>query len=604
MNCGYLVQLLRKNITNNKKVIHDYHLYKDEHLDEKQELEKLLFITPLNISTMSFEKIKNIVLGFTISDKEKQEMIEELKVIMTILNLNSIKGTNILLDEVQNEVLNRFLNYLHEYILIRKNYNINNNIDIDELVFINEKYKKLSTKLNNPKNTSFIIDLDTVNTLFNDNKLEESMRRDLLVSLIKYNKNIFNYKIGFTNNMEIARYGNIDVGEVKNIFKKYEYDFDKLDVTFQNKILEFGVIRKIREVLCVLYQLNIKIDEIENGYFLMSLVLAGDKESIAATMKFILSKNVSVKKLFKIPSVFISEDNTEFNREKTNRFKIVDYSIFNEDKPYIVGTAEKFRNNTLLLEKYGLSLKNILDKYPQVLIVDSERLYNNLEMFLEYGFSFTKNRRLIDSSLSALTSVKFCDIVDQFIEVHPYGIKYLRDNLSCIKTISSAFDVIFYSIYYSNVLEGEDRAFRRIVSNNREYLCLQGDINNRFGEAYMGINDTNKVSVTNTFIPKFKDDEKYRNILKRNKYGVIDVDIFDNRYIQKINTFSDDQEPLIYNFDGIRISKIKVLRIFNILIKNGIIGNLDSFMFSISYNTIISEDNYNKLYDLIKDAVK
>ena len=29
MNCGYLVQLLRKNITNNKKVIHDYHLYKD-----------------------------------------------------------------------------------------------------------------------------------------------------------------------------------------------------------------------------------------------------------------------------------------------------------------------------------------------------------------------------------------------------------------------------------------------------------------------------------------------------------------------------------------------------------------------------------------------
>ena len=138
MNCGYLVQLLRKNITNNKKVIHDYHLYKDEHLDEKQELEKLLFITPLNISTMSFEKIKNIVLGFTISDKEKQEMIEELKVIMTILNLNSIKGTNILLDEVQNEVLYSFLNYLHEYILIRKNYNINNNIDIDELVFIND----------------------------------------------------------------------------------------------------------------------------------------------------------------------------------------------------------------------------------------------------------------------------------------------------------------------------------------------------------------------------------------------------------------------------------------------------------------------------------
>lgn len=604
MNCSYLRELLRENITNNKKIIHDYHLYKDDNLDEKQDLEKLLFMTTLNISMMPFEKIKKIVLGFAIDDAEKKKMIEQLEVIMKILKLNSFNGTNIVLDEEQNEVLNRFLNYLHEYILIRKDYNISNNIDIDLITDINKHYKMLATKINNPKNTKFITDLDTLTILFEDNKLGGKERRDLLVSLIKYNKNIFNYKIGFTNNMEIARYGNIDIGEVKGIFKKYGYDFDRLDTGFQNKILEFGVIGKIKEVLCVLYQLNIKIDEKENGYFLMSLVLAGDKESIARTMKFILSKNILVEKLFKIPSVFISEDNTEFNREKTNRFKIVDYSIFSEDRPYIVGTALKFRNNSLLLEKYGLSLKNILDKYPQVLIVDSDRLYNNLEMFLEYGFSFNKSKKLIDSSLSALTSLKFCDIVDQFIEVHPYGIKYLRDNLSCIKTISSAFDVIFYSMYYSNVLEGEDRAFRRIISNNREYLCLQGDINNRFGEAYMGITDTNKVSVTNTFIPKFKDQDKYKNILKKNKYRVIDVDIFDNRYIQKINTFSDDQEPLIYNFDGIRISKIKVLRIFNILIKNGIMSNLDSFMFSVSYNTIISEDNYNKLYDLIKDAIK
>ena len=170
MNCGYLVQLLRKNITNNKKVIHDYHLYRDDHLDEKQELEKLLFITTLNVSTMPFEKIKDIVLGFTISDKEKEEMIDELKVIMTILKLNSINGTNILLDDGQNEVLNKFLNCLHEYILIRKDYNTNNNVDIDRLISVNEKYKNLSTKLNNPKNTSFIMDLDTLNTLFNDNK--------------------------------------------------------------------------------------------------------------------------------------------------------------------------------------------------------------------------------------------------------------------------------------------------------------------------------------------------------------------------------------------------------------------------------------------------
>lgn len=604
MSCESLVQLLRGNISKNKKIIHDYYLYKDDTLDEKQRLEKLLFATTLNISTLPFYKIKEIVLGFDLSKEEKEAMISQLEVITTILKLNYMNGTNMALDEEQEKVLDKFLRCLHEYVLVRREYNANNNVNIEEVTSINDRYKTLATKLSNPKNTWFINELDTLNILFDNNDLDQEVRREFLVSLIKYNKNIFNYKKGFTKNMEVARYGNIDVREVKSIFKKYNYNFDKLDVKIQNKILEFGVLGKIKEVLCVLYKLNIKIDEESNGYFLMSLVLASDKETIAKTIKFILNKKVPYEKLLKIPSVFISEESDDFEKRRFNRFRILEHSVFEENRPYIVGTAEGFRKNALLLEKYGLTLRNVLDRCPELLVIDSKRLHNNLEMYLEYGFPLEKKKKLIDSALSALTALNFCEIVDQFIEIHPYGVKYLRDNLSCVKTVESPYDVIFYNIYYSIKVEGIERAFRRIISNKKEYLCVQGDINNRFSNSYKGITNDNKREITKTIIPKFKNESKYRDILNKNEYRMIDVDIFDNEFIQKINTFSDQEEPLLYNFEGIRISKIKVLRIFNMLIKNGVVATLDSFLFAVCYNTIISDEDYKRLCSLIEKTVR
>ena len=50
-----------------------------------------------------------------------------------------------------------------------------------------------------------------------------------------------------------------------------------------------------------------------------------------------------------------------------------------------------------------------------------------------------------------------------------------------------------------------------------------------------------------------------------------------------INIFSDRKEPLIYNFAGIRISKIKVLRIVNILLKNGLTINI------VSLNSLLQQ---------------
>lgn len=603
MGYSSLVQLLRENIAKNKVLIHKYYLYQDFSLDEKIDLERLLFASVFNISIIPYRDLEKIVDGFSITLEEKKTMKNQLRTIVTILKLNSINGTNMVLDEGQMEVLNIFLRKLHEYISERRDFMLKNNIDIEKLTEINDKYKALATTLSNPKNTNFISDMDSLITLFDEVSLPEEERQKIIVSLIKYNRNIFNSK-NKTGKRKVNS-NLLDTNKVKEIFKKYGYDFSKLSGDIQDKILEFGKLGKIKEVLCTLSKLGLeKLDEEENGYQLMSLVLASDKETIGNTVKFALKKRILNNLLVVMPSAFISSENNSFNNIGNKKFKIMDSAFINNYKPYIVGCDLEFRNNALLLEKYGLSVKYVLDKCPLLLMISSEKLSNNLELFLEYGFSFNgKKKRLVNSALMALTADNFSEIVDQFIEIHPFGVKYLRDNLSSIKTVKRADDILFYNIYYSRLFENDDVAFRRVISNNTEYLCICGNINDRFRKSYYGINDSNKREITNTIIPIFNAKNRYLEVLEKDYDRVIDVSIFDNEYIQKINVFSDEVEPLIYNFGGIRISKIKVLRIFNILIKNGILASLDSLLFAITYNTIISAENYERLSKMIRECL-
>lgn len=603
MGYSSLVQLLRENIAKNKVLIHKYYLYQDFSLDEKIDLERLLFASVFNISIIPYSDLEKIVDGFSITLEEKKTMKNQLRTIVTILKLNSINGTNMVLDEGQMEVLNIFLRKLHEYISERREFMLKNNIDIEKLTEINDKYKTLATTLSNPKNTNFISDMDSLITLFDEVSLPEEERQKIIVSLIKYNRNIFNSK-SKTGKKKVNS-NLLDTNKVKENFKKYGYDFSKLSGDIQDKILEFGKLGKIKEVLCTLSKLGLeKLDEEENDYQLMSLVLASDKETIGNTVKFALKKRILNNLLVVMPSAFISSENNSFNNIGNKKFKIMDSAFINNYKPYIVGCDLEFRNNALLLEKYGLSVKYVLDKCPLLLMISSEKLSNNLELFLEYGFSFNgKKKRLVNSALMALTADNFSEIVDQFIEIHPFGVKYLRDNLSSIKTVKRADDILFYNIYYSRLFENDDVAFRRVISNNTEYLCICGNINDRFRKSYYGINDSNKREITNTIIPIFNAKNRYLEVLEKDYDRVIDVSIFDNEYIQKINVFSDEVEPLIYNFGGIRISKIKVLRIFNILIKNGILASLDSLLFAITYNTIISAENYERLSKMIRECL-
>lgn len=595
--CDNLIHLLKKSISEKKAIIHRYYQYKDDTLEEKQELEKLMFASCYNISTVSLETINDIIDSFSISNDEKKQLKEDISTIMTILKLNNISGTTLVLDDSQINVLNKFTNYLHEYVVTRRDFATYENIDIEKISSLNDKYKSLATILNNPKNKKFVSDISTLNILFDENNVGSDERRDILLSIIKYNKSLFNYKKK-EDEFSITKYGDLDIDKVRVIFKKYHYDFDSYSESFKNKVLGNGSFVRIREVLDSLSKY--KFPKVLNEYTLMSLLLGADKETISKCVSLATSNKLKVEQLLRIPGVLIKRENGTILSKRYNKFRIVGYDSDNyKDEVYIVGSFKDFEKNIYSLSKYGLSIKNVFNKCPLVLVFPNEILSDNLETFLEYGFTFKdRSNNLFDKAMPALLCNNLAEVIDQFIEIHPYGISYLRQNLSCIKTVSSCFDTMFYKIYYSIMKKGINEAFITVISNNKSFLCFK----NLESEEYLNINDNNKVEITNTIIPEFADRDKYMEIIKNTDLS-IDIEIFDNEFIQNINVYSDKEEPLIYNFEGIRISKIKVLRIFNALLKNRVLADIDSFMFSITYNTIINQNDYNKLADIIKKVI-
>lgn len=595
--CDNLIHLLKKSISEKKAIIHRYYQYKDDALEEKQELEKLMFASCYNISTVSLETINDIIDSFSISNDDKKQLKEDISTIMTILKLNNISGTTLVLDDSQINVLNKFTNYLHEYVATRRDFATYENIDIEKISSLNDKYKSLATLLNNPKNKKFVSDISTLNILFDENNVSSDEKRDILLSIIKYNKSLFNYKKK-EDESSITKYGDLDIDKVRVIFKKYDYDFDSFSDNFRNKVLGNGSFVRIREVLDSLSKY--KFPKVLNEYTLMSLLLGSDKETISRCVSLATSNKLKVEQLLRIPGVLIKRQNGTILSKRYNKFRIVGYDSDNyKDEVYIVGSFKDFEKNIYSLSKYGLSIKNVFNRCPLVLVIPNEMLSDNLETFLEYGFTFKdRSNNLFDKAMPALLCNNLAEVIDQFIEIHPYGISYLRQNLSCIKTVSSCFDTMFYKIYYSIMKKGINESFITVISNNKSFLCFK----NLDSEEYLNINDNNKVEITNTIIPEFTDRGKYMEIIKNTDLS-IDFEIFDNEFIQNINVYSDKEEPLIYNFDGIRISKIKVLRIFNALLKNHVLANMDSFMFSVTYNTIINQNDYNRLADIIKKVI-
>ena len=589
-----LIDILQRFVTRGQEVISQYKSLETVNLKTEEEIYNDVVTDFFNIVNIDLKILKKLILRFFISSDDGSQMISDLKVIIKLLKLSSHGDVATILSEEQMATLNKFLINLKKD--LDNNYEfINKQYDLDEINKEVKVSKKIIKALLDSNNSTFITDIFLLNSVFKALDISTEEMTDILKFILKYNRQIYDYKTGNCNIKTLTLLGKTNISELKDIFSRFGFDFESFSVKVKDNIMQFANVSNIENVLRSLKKNGY---DVKDEYLLMGLIIGSDELTIDRISSLAFARGLLPDEVLKIGSILIKQS---CNRVKSSLIHDR-FLIFNFIDPnlYVFGASDDFEKNIKELSKWGISVRYVYERAPQVLCSSNIVLAHNLALFQEYGFSLkTRTNKLSSPVISMLMNYTTYQIIDRFIEVHPLGIEYLRENLSILKQIKRLDDLVFYKLYYSSKNDKDNSAFMLIVDSN-SYLCMQGKVSGLssiYYDSYASINEDNKYIITKAYTPVYTRD--YYALVKNKIDHDIDARVFDSPYIQHINKYSDKKEALVYDFDGIRISKLKVLRIFDALLNAGILLDDESFLFAVLFNTIISQEDYEKVKSMI-----
>lgn len=574
-----LINLLKDAINDKKKAVKEYNNHLDKNLSNKIEVLENLRKDINEITKIEMSMLNEMVDSFQISDKDKDDMKKELDIIKALLTLNQKEKTNYTLLPSQLTTISAFLDNLETYIEEKNIEKQAIDPEYKNIIMITNKYKDLLYKIKDPNTNELIMDVDTILQLFQDTKITEEEKQMILLTLIKYNQEVMHEK---ENNHQKKR---ATIKELTAIFSRYGYSFSKLDKKYQDQLKKYGTLKNIEDVLSIMQKLEFpKIDEKEEGLLLVTYLIATNKDALEEVTAFAQERGINLTELKNLVCAFIANDYLYNNKHR-------------------IGRKDDFRKNISLLVEHGISIPAIINKGKDLLIINNEKLQNNLDWLECYGlYSSMQEESLLDDFITALKSQNIPEVIDLWLENHQLGLQYIKNNLSILASHMSNQAILFYKLYKSEK-ENKNDAFRLTVSNGVKKLSLRKEMTHNNID-YQGIHDKESaLIVTKHQKPIFAREKDYEQVAKKSIYNKISDDIFTREEIISLNRFSDLKETLLYDINGLKVSKLKVLRIYDALCKNNLGESLESLLYAICYNKIITKEEYNKLIIDIKQTV-
>ena len=169
----YKLEDKKNNLTNNSSF--------NKYNEELTKLEE----SYTNIVDIDLEVIKNILSELPFTADEQKVLYKFIESIKTLLLLNKNKNTTFTISEQQIKHLNIFLNKVKE---VKHQEEVKLQEEIDRKL---NSYKELLNKISNEKNTSFIKELDLLEEMFNEFDIDITLRKQVLIDILMYNKNLF-----------------------------------------------------------------------------------------------------------------------------------------------------------------------------------------------------------------------------------------------------------------------------------------------------------------------------------------------------------------------------------------------------------------------------
>lgn len=428
--------------------------------------------------------------------------------------------------------------------------------------------------------------------------------------------------------VDVVNVVNNDIEDIKNLFTKYGYDIYTL---FKNgdidRIVKYGNISNMEDILKELSDIKLNNDK---------------KQSTNLSKIFVLSSGEIVKAIINNIKTDLRNnlDSSSYDLNEIFNYYIDLYPIF------IKGAKLYKKKNNSENDGHGSLESGAFNNYIDIrdIILKEDSSANINDMIRKCGSVFVKcNRssfaRRLDKfklygakkenyfgTLSSFLGDYSLDIIDVFRELgHD---KYLFNG--GFSTTCRNVDVINMTLMLIKLYNkrGDSIYFKEPDGKNKSYK-LKGYIsavNASSSKARVSVVDTRElvdmgliVKTSDVAFPK-RDGEKgvilsetgrygnysnsyYRdNITKYEEYDRVILESgndsitsisLNNVYIKELDDAYKVSEHL-YNIDGIMISRLKVLRMFETLISSGL-GNLDGLFVAITRNSILTKDELERL---------
>ena len=540
--------------------------------------------------------IRNINTGFITELLQKYHYIdgkkieEDLKVIKILLKGIHDNNLKITLNQEQKEVL---IFYKDSVIKLVSELNETKVKIIDEFNSINEEYNSLEDliirieilveKISNKEDDSILTmeDLDTVRIISEDISIDAEIRKNILIKFIEYNNDRKN---------GISKNNKIDIEAVNKTFKNYGKDMSHIIKKYYDEVNESANIKNINDILEYMNSIGI-LNKFSNAD-LLAICLYGSVESVKDAYEEISKKEDNLF-YYSIASTWIYNMEGRVTRKK--RYNGKEKSDIAKKSLNAVAhmiSIKEVDNNISYLESEGFVFDPSEVGSRKTLVFPNYKLKEAVNALKLYGIVNKDN--ISSFKIWLLSEPQLLEKIDRFVELGLLGgEETYEEYANYLKKYPSKLHNIDYSVYMQLY------KMRQTYSSESYYTTISSTKRGQLSGSISSMSFTDPSEIEKYRRENFVDYsktinnyDKYESIIDNSFNVEIDESIYGLKEIEYLEqNCRINANPYLYVFDGIIISRFKVLRNYS-LIKD---GSKDSLLTSIVNGSFLTSESFDKI---------
>ena len=548
-----------------------------------------------NLTQNEYEVIiNNLTDSNRLTEKEQNFF---LLIINMPADYKKIKKENIGLSPEQKEI---FISIQNK---IKKSVETYSKEKIEELEKELTKYKVLLIKLKN-NDINIINEIELITEIINQGDFTNIEKIEIYEKINNINSKIFkNYSTDFYDEEALTEESlvetNLNEKELDRVFEQFGIKWEpsnKEELTPQqletrkNKLkiwkdylLKYGNIEKIIAILTLLSEKNLTF-VFQEHEILTKTLLYSSVEQIAEVINTAIKRNIDYHELLEKNATILFPKIKEFS------YKIRKEGPTPHDNDGVSGSLNNFLKNIELLDNLNIPASEVFKECQCFFIMSPKTTKKTYDRLALYGISFRYPDGSLRKGFSVLKTNDVLSKLDIAIECGCYI--YYQDNIS--KLTDSKLNL--YRIKYARSIGISESEIFKFYKNGHRGCFLPGIFSKSKIDTF-GDEPADTFRKYNAVQYRDENSEIYDNILKNNDNDIISKITLEDEWIKKLDAmYKEEGNNLIYNFNGIIISRLKVLRYYQTLISDpSISSSKNLLLYVITKGSMLNQNELDEI---------